>query len=99
MKGGVDGQVEQMHAAEAARDAESDSNGRERLKLPPIHHRQSTYRNLDTTAAIVPAAPRTTASEVGWVSGVPKNNLERYGGYAKGRRNVERFLGWTGLAI
>eukprot|EP01136_Pigoraptor_vietnamica_P002901 Opistho-1_new@31476 len=92
LKGGVDGQTHQDRIERANAGIEP-----ERLKLPPIVTRKSGH--VDKSAAVVPHAPRTTASEVGWVSGITTNNLERYGAYAKGRRNVERFLGWTGLAI
>ena len=46
--------------------------------------------------------PKTTAGDIGWVSGDPARQLEIYGRYpfnSRGKRDITKTLGWPELSI
>ncbi|XP_078608159.1 ciliary microtubule inner protein 1-like [Branchiostoma floridae x Branchiostoma japonicum] len=61
----------------------------ETLRLPPITPIEK-YIKVDKS----PPLPRSSAGYIGWRSGDKLYNLERYGGYARGKGGLIRQLKW-----
>ncbi|XP_078689121.1 ciliary microtubule inner protein 1-like isoform X3 [Branchiostoma floridae x Branchiostoma belcheri] len=66
----------------------------ETLRLPPITPIEK-YIKVDKS----PPLPRSSAGYIGWRSGDKLYNLERYGGYARGKGGLVHQLKWPNEGV
>ncbi len=65
--------------------------------LPPTPLRPPEVTPLEKLVEVHPSTkpiPQTTSQMIGWRSGERKLQLERYGGYAKGKGGLVKQLNW-----
>ncbi|KAI0211459.1 hypothetical protein LSAT2_003680 [Lamellibrachia satsuma] len=72
------------------------------MDLTHGHVVQDRLGQLNQAIAQKNPVPKTTAGEIGWVSGDPERQLEIYGRYpwnGRGKRDITKSLGWPELGI